>query len=285
MSDERERIEKMAAEGKISTEEAERLKTALEKSEEKEATTPPRVPTEGPELSRLAVTSLVLAVAGLPLSALLGVLGLAAMLTGLVLGIVALVQIRNSGGKLYGKGFALAGLILPVLLVPCSILAYLCLGGNSDSGLKGPLEQREQREQREQPRTEKRVMEVNAQAALALAEKGRGMVEAYLKFKKANPGESWQPKKLKLGKLDPDGTLGVEDAVVLYGAVLIASASEKPMAFKTTSQLGSDPQVQIGRGTYTKGGKTIPCYQFKAAFKVPGGQEKGSARVIVRLAK
>ncbi len=122
-----------------------------------------------------------------------------------------------------------------------------------------------------------------AEAALALAGQGRAMVEEYLKFKSANPDKLWPPRKLKPGELDPDGTLAIEDAVVLYGSVLIASSSSRPTALKGMPEPGSDPQVQVLRGTYAKGGKAIPCYQFKAPFKATGGREEGSARIIISL--
>ncbi|HEX7619384.1 MAG TPA: DUF4190 domain-containing protein [Verrucomicrobiae bacterium] len=72
-----------------------------------------------PKMSGMAVTSLVLGILGILTC---GITALA----GLILGIVALVKVKNSGGKLKGGGLALAGTIvsgiflflLPLLLLP-----------------------------------------------------------------------------------------------------------------------------------------------------------------------
>jgi prepilin-type processing-associated H-X9-DG protein len=63
------------------------------------------------KLSALAVVSLVLGV--------LGCTGLGA-LAGLVCGLVALVRINRSGGRLRGRGLAIAGLVVSALMVPIS---------------------------------------------------------------------------------------------------------------------------------------------------------------------
>jgi type II secretory pathway pseudopilin PulG len=63
------------------------------------------------KLSALAVLSLVLGV--------LGCTGIGA-LAGLVCGLVALVRINRSGGRLTGRGLAIAGLLVSALMVPIS---------------------------------------------------------------------------------------------------------------------------------------------------------------------
>ena len=71
---------------------------------------PPPLPAPAPaKLSALAVVSLVLGV--------LGCTGLGA-LAGLVCGLVALVRINRSGGRLRGRGLAIAGLVVSALMVP-----------------------------------------------------------------------------------------------------------------------------------------------------------------------
>lgn len=73
---------------------------------------PPPLPAPAPaKLSALAVVSLVLGV--------LGCTGLGA-LAGLVCGLVALVRINRSGGRLTGRGLAIAGLLVSALMVPIS---------------------------------------------------------------------------------------------------------------------------------------------------------------------
>ncbi len=88
------------------------------------ATAPPVLPTSAAtpgKMSAMAIVSLVLGVLGWL------TLGITAVL-GLVLGLIALVRISRSGGRLRGKGLALAGTIVSgvfVLMLP--ILAAMLL--------------------------------------------------------------------------------------------------------------------------------------------------------------
>ena len=94
------------------------LSAVLDLAAATKSTSPPPLPT-GPlpakgKASSLAVASLVL-----------GILGLftcgATALVGLILGIIAMVKVSNSGGALRGRGIALAGIIVSgvfLLLVP-----------------------------------------------------------------------------------------------------------------------------------------------------------------------
>lgn len=82
---------------------------------------PGRSPAGRPKTSGMAITSLVL-----------GILGLfscgVTALVGLVLGIVALVKIRNSQGRLSGNGLAIAGIIVSgIFLVMLPIFAAMLL--------------------------------------------------------------------------------------------------------------------------------------------------------------
>ncbi len=74
-----------------------------------------------PRTSRLAIASLILAALGF------FSLGLTAIV-GFFLGIVSLVQIRRSGGKLLGGAEAIAGIIIPIvfaiLLYPAFMTAH-----------------------------------------------------------------------------------------------------------------------------------------------------------------
>ncbi len=75
---------------------------------------PPAAPAVPAQTSGMAVTSLVLGILGVVTC------GITA-LVGLVLGIIAMVRIRNSGGRLSGNGLALAGTIVSgifVLMIP-----------------------------------------------------------------------------------------------------------------------------------------------------------------------
>lgn len=77
-------------------------------------------PAAGPRRSRMAVAALVLGILSF-------LLFLIPALIGLALGIVALVQINRSRGRLWGQGFAIAGIIMSgliILLTPV-ILAML----------------------------------------------------------------------------------------------------------------------------------------------------------------
>jgi len=76
-----------------------------------------------PKTSGLAVTSLVLGILGMFSC------GLSALL-GLILGIVAMVKIKNSNGELGGKGLALAGVIVSAfftVLMPFFIAIYAAM--------------------------------------------------------------------------------------------------------------------------------------------------------------
>ena len=142
MSQERERIDRLLAEGKLSAEEAERLRAALEESEAGETFEVEHI--QPPRLSRLAVAGALClpgaVVAGLLTSALFNTLtalgakripgndigflvGLAVLLTGVVLSISALVVIKVSHGELTGRGLALFGLISQSILL---VLILIC---------------------------------------------------------------------------------------------------------------------------------------------------------------
>jgi len=83
---------------------------------------PANTPTVTPKTSGMAITSLVLGILGL-------FCGITA-LVGLILGIVAMVKVKNSGGKLRGHGIALAGTIVSgvfLTLIPFFILSAMLL--------------------------------------------------------------------------------------------------------------------------------------------------------------
>ena len=73
---------------------------------------PPPLPAVAPvaKTSGLAVTSLVLGILGV------FTCGLTALF-GLILGIIAMVRVKNSGGKLSGNGLALAGIIVSTIFL------------------------------------------------------------------------------------------------------------------------------------------------------------------------
>jgi Domain of unknown function (DUF4190)/GYF domain 2 len=85
---------------------------------------PPPVPA-APKPSAMAVTSLVLGI--------LGLLCVPSALVGLLLGIIAMVKVKNSGGKLTGYGIALAGtivsgiflILIPIVVLPAMLLPAL----------------------------------------------------------------------------------------------------------------------------------------------------------------
>jgi hypothetical protein len=91
-----------------------------------QSTPPPLPETTSPKTSAMAVTSLVLGILGV------FTCGITA-LVGLILGIVAIIKVNNSGGKLSGFGLALAGTIvsgiflfmIPLLVLPAMLLPAL----------------------------------------------------------------------------------------------------------------------------------------------------------------
>ncbi|MHC4247994.1 MAG: ExbD/TolR family protein [Planctomycetota bacterium] len=135
MTTERERIEKLLADGKVSPMEAERLRAALEKSEREEAQAPPgpREAIVKPKLSRLAVAGAL----GLPaaVATFLFVMGLALVfgvieeraaggglmmaaavaLVGVGLSIAGLVVTRREPGRFSGRRLATAGIVAPIV--------------------------------------------------------------------------------------------------------------------------------------------------------------------------
>jgi len=87
---------------------------------------PAALPGAAPKTSAMAVTSLVLGILGF------FTCGITA-LVGLILGIIAMINVKNSGGRLGGKGIALAGVIvsgvflflIPLLILPAMLLPAL----------------------------------------------------------------------------------------------------------------------------------------------------------------
>lgn len=141
-----------------------------------------------------------------------------------------------------------------------------------------------------------------AQAALILTEPGRRDVAKYLKWKKDNKENKWTPikidKVLELkdkrtgGIVSNDSGIVVEDAVILYGSLLISSARDNPRSLK------GEPEdidgkyyanVECLRGTYERreGNQTrsIKALQFKATFAVPEAVNECSARLVVAINK
>lgn len=171
MSNERERIEHLLAEGKISTEEAERLRAAMERSETRAPVAPE--PLAKPRLSRLAVASAL----GLPAAVTAGllvhllglfillitrhpdknhVLDLVAVLTALVVilasaiaGIASLVAVGKTPDRLRGRGLAILGLVETAVIL-WALWMYMLPGrpmpgphSEAASGTAGTAVQRE----------------------------------------------------------------------------------------------------------------------------------------------
>ncbi|MHC5056118.1 MAG: hypothetical protein ACYTKD_15540 [Planctomycetota bacterium] len=148
MTTERERIDRMLAEGKVSAEEAQRLRAALDVSEREEAQAPAgaREAIAKPRLSRLALAGAlglpVAVVAFLLLAGIAILCGLpddraaeggflvaaAVVLTGLGLSIAGRVAIRRAPDELRGRTLALWGIALQGLAVLCAVGVTLILG-------------------------------------------------------------------------------------------------------------------------------------------------------------
>jgi serine/threonine protein kinase len=145
---------------------------------------------------------------------------------------------------------------------------------------------------------EDEIRRSGAQAGLILAEHGRALTSEYRDWKVRNAGKSWKPRSLQrtVFFLDKDAggfPTGVEDAVILCGDVLIASAhpGKQPLSLKGRSENIDGREfvnVKCIRGTYVREAgaeesHSIPVLQFKAAFDVPGHSQEGSARLMVSL--
>ncbi|MHC4247996.1 MAG: hypothetical protein ACYS9X_02600 [Planctomycetota bacterium] len=148
MTTERERIEKLLAEGKVSAEEAERLRAALDRAEREETHPPPgaREAIVKPRLSRLALAGALglpaagiafLLVAGLSIA--FGVrddraaegaflVAAAVALTGVGLSIAGRVAIRRAPDELTGLRAARLGIIVPVVTGAVVLVVIVVVG-------------------------------------------------------------------------------------------------------------------------------------------------------------
>jgi RNA polymerase sigma factor (sigma-70 family) len=117
-------------------------------------------------------------------------------------------------------------------------------------------------------------------AALALAERGKKQVREYLVSKRDRPAVPWVPRKVDLKSLNLPGA---EDAVVLYGGVVVARSSTKVSAIAGRAEPGRDPRVEVLRGVLRRGDLRIPCYQFKVPIRIEGSRVHASLRLIVRM--
>jgi hypothetical protein len=134
----------------------------------------------------------------------------------------------------------------------------------------------------------RRVAEIKqrgSDAVLKLAADGEKMLAEYADLKASKPAEKWQVRAIGIGRLDPEGKLRIEEALVLCGDVLIASSSPNPRRLVGRSVAAPTQGVEIMRGRHgkrgPKGAGLVECLQFKAPFQVKG--RKGTARLIIRL--
>jgi len=79
----------------------------------------------GPKNNPLAIASLVTALAGIPLMCLY--IGWLAWIVALVLGLIALSQIKKSGDAQTGRGMALGGVITSGVLLALSVIGGIIL--------------------------------------------------------------------------------------------------------------------------------------------------------------
>ena len=79
---------------------------------------PAQAPALGVKTSGLAIAALVLGILSI------FTLGLTAI-PAIILGIISLVRIEKSGGRITGKGFAIGGIVVPVVLVPVFLMIIL----------------------------------------------------------------------------------------------------------------------------------------------------------------
>jgi len=145
---------------------------------------------------------------------------------------------------------------------------------------------------------EDEIRRSGAQAGLILAEHGRTLTREYRDWKRDNASQSWKPRSLErtISFLEADAgdfPTGVEDAVILYDDVLVASAhpQKQPLSLKGRPEMIDGRKfanVECIRGTYVRStdgeqARPIPVLQFKTSFDVPGHVLKGSARLVVSL--
>ncbi len=80
--------------------------------------TPAQAPALGVKTSGLAIAALILGILSI------FTLGLTAI-PAIILGIISLVTIEKSGGRITGRGFAIGGIVVPVVLVPVFLMIIL----------------------------------------------------------------------------------------------------------------------------------------------------------------
>ena len=124
-------------------------------------------------------------------------------------------------------------------------------------------------------------------AALALAARGEALVAEYLK---RDPSQPWQPVKIDLAEIDPEGRLGIAEAVVLLGPTLVGSsdpALPPGMLSSGFSEPSEDPRVEVIRGTARRstptGSRTTTALQFNVDVPAAGETVQGSAWLVVPL--
>jgi len=150
MTDEHERIEKMRAEGKVTAEEAERLKAALGKSGEAQALRRPP-PVAEPVTHKLAILSALALPVGAAAAIVIGGLGASLatsrsgreiaisvgfwllfliVIVGGILGQIALSAIRREPDRFRGRGLALFGrlvALLALIVIVFGAVSYVML--------------------------------------------------------------------------------------------------------------------------------------------------------------
>lgn len=152
MSEEKEQIEKMVSQGKITSEEGDRLMNAIDKSNAIAKTSNSNEETGNRSLSKLAIAGMLCG----PVAVLLGTLvttiskaagvryaeaeqlgtflALALLAIGVILSISACISIKRNPEQLYGFKLGLAGIIIPLL-----IFAFIFLYSTSGESPAGEI--------------------------------------------------------------------------------------------------------------------------------------------------
>ena len=297
MTTERERIENMLAQGKITPAEAERLKAVLEKV----AVAKPAQPASEPDYAtkqypKLAIAAIVLAAVSMAL----GVFGLLTALVGLVIGFNALRQINREPERYKGRWLAIMAIVLQAIpicvCITASVFSYYAwttmpIADDVRIIRQDGTQVRVPQEVPKPPRNSAAIQRAGAQATLDLVKVGEAEITKYLKWKEQNPGKPWSPAVLtELPRIESEA-VQIENVLIYFGNqksfVCVARIKEEPsgvhLGQPQSSKDAACAKASCDYGVFVRDGQNVPGWWFTSAlFAVPGHPENtGQVHMVI----
>jgi hypothetical protein len=301
MTTERERIEKMQTDGKITTEEAERLKAALMRS----GSVAGAVATSEPdyakkEYHKLAIASIALAA----ISLLLHELGLITALAGLILGFIAWHQTSKQRDRYKGRWLAILAVAVQgiplfcfVAVVGLGIYPRLSRESQQDEGVFVVTEPdgakvRLPMKAPKLPADSAAIQNHCARATLEFAKAAEAEIANYLKWKEQNPDKTWTTAAPAVLPALGSKEWQIENAVIYFGKcgatpdfVYVARIKEAPLGVSGQALTFSDPalgKVSCAYGWLPRNDQAVPGWRFLVRIDVPGHPDEiGQADLII----